>query len=63
LPADRKTRLSKSIRIGDAIAPDIALIILSRRYPIRRASTWHGGLSPDPARATAVTSTSSEVSI
>jgi formate hydrogenlyase subunit 3/multisubunit Na+/H+ antiporter MnhD subunit len=29
----------------------IALIVLNRRYPIRRAPTWYGGLSPDPARA------------
>lgn len=29
----------------------IALVVFSRRQPIRRAPVWYGGLSPDPMRA------------
>jgi hydrogenase-4 component B len=29
----------------------IALVLVSRRWPIRRTAVWYGGLSPDPAQA------------
>ncbi len=33
-----------------SLAP-LALVLASRRRPVRRSPVWYGGLSPDPARA------------